>query len=345
MFRFANSEALYALIIIPLIILFFIYVRHAKYKAIQTFGNLKLMKKLMLTYSSGRQNVKMILIVFAILLFILSLARPQIGTRLEEVKRKGVDILVAVDVSLSMKAEDIKPNRLERAKYAVVKLIDKLQGDRIGIIVFSGQAFVLCPLTLDYSAAKMFLDIIDTNIVPVPGTAIGAAIEKAIDSFVRSERKFKILIIITDGEDTISDPLKMAEVAEKEGIIIYTVGIGTPQGVPIPLYDKLGYQSGYKKDKEGNVVTTKLDELTLQKIALQTNGKYYNVSSSDIDLDKIYNEINKMEKKELASRVYSHYEDRYQYLLATAFILLLIEMLIPERKRIKIKKIDLYQNI
>jgi len=338
MFRFAEPSALYALIIIPFVIIFFIYVKHAKNKAIQKFGNVKLMKRLMIAYSPRRQNLKIILIVSAITLFIISIARPQIGTRLEEVKRKGVDIFVAVDVSLSMKAEDIKPNRLERAKHAVAKLISKLQGDRIGIIVFAGQAFVLCPLTLDYGAAKMFLDIIDTDLVPVPGTAIGSAIEKAVNSFVQSERKFKVLIIITDGEDTISDPLKIAEAAQKEGVVIYTVGIGSPQGVPIPIYDKSGKQIDFKKDRNGNVVTTKLDEFTLEKIALQTNGKYYNVSSSEIELDKIYNEINKMEKKELSSRIYSHYEDRYQYLLATGFVLLLIESFVPERKKIKYKQ-------
>lgn len=339
MYRFANSDALYALILIPLLISFYFYVKHSKYKVIKKFGNIKLMQKLMLNYSSKRWNAKAVLIVFAVFFFILALGRPQIGTKLEEVKRKGVDIFIAVDVSMSMKAEDIKPNRLERAKFAVAKLINKLQGDRIGIIVFSGQAFVLCPLTLDYGAAKMFLDIVNTDLVPVPGTAIGGAIEKAISSFVQSERKFKVLIIITDGEDTISDPLKMSEAAEKEGIVIYTVGIGTPQGVPIPLYNNVGYQIGYKKDKNGNVVISKLDEVTLEKIALQTNGKYYNVSSSEMELDKIYNEINKMEKKELSSQIYSHYEDRYQYLLAIGFILLLIELLIPERK--KIKKYDL----
>lgn len=339
MFRFANSEALYALILIPWLIIFFFYVRRSKDKAIKKFGNIKLMQKLMINYSFKRWNIKATLVVFAIFFFILALARPQIGTRLEEVKRKGVDIFVAIDASMSMKAEDIKPSRLERAKYAVAKLINKLQGDRIGIIVFSGQAFVLCPLTLDYSAAKMFLDIVNTDLIPVPGTAIGSAIEKAIGSFVQSERKFKVLILITDGEDTISDPLKVAEAAEKEGIVIYTIGIGTAQGVPIPLYSGAGHQIGYKKDKDGNVVTTKLDEVTLEKIALQTNGKYYNVSSSEMELDKILNEINKMEKKELSSRIYSHYEDRYQYLLAIGFVLLLMEMLIPERK--KIKKYDL----
>ncbi|MEE9168980.1 MAG: VWA domain-containing protein [bacterium] len=335
MFRFSNQEYLFALFLIPLLILFFVWVRHSKKKALQRFGNLQLMEKLMLSNSPRRQTWKTVLLLSALFFFLVALARPQIGTRLEEVKRKGVDIFVAIDISKSMLAEDIKPNRLTKAKHEVASLVERLKGDRIGLIAFAGEAFVQCPLTLDYGALKMFLDIMEPGLIPIPGTALGKAIEKAIGSFLETERKHKVLLIITDGEDTVEDPLKMAELAEKEGIVIYTVGIGSPQGVPIPMYDNSGKHTGFKKDRQGNVVTTKLEQLTLEKIALQTNGKYYNATPAEMELGKIYDEIDKMEKKELASRIFSQYEDRFQYFLSIGLILLIIDMLLPERKNVK----------
>jgi Ca-activated chloride channel family protein len=196
-------------------------------------------------------------------------------------------------------------------------------------------AHIQCPLTLDYGAAKLFLSIIDTDLIPQPGTAIGAAIETAIKGFNREDRKHKVLILITDGEDHETDPLKAAEMAEEEGVIIYTVGIGSPQGVPIPLYNDGNRSSGFKKDRGGSVVTTKLDAVTLQKVAFQTGGKYFLASGAESELDAIYDEIMQMEKKELVSRQFSQYEDRFQYFLAIGLLLLILEMLIPERKKVK----------
>ena len=335
MFQFANQEYLYALLVIPVLILFFVWVRHTKKKALQRFGNLRLMEKLMLSNSPKRKTWKTVFLLGSLFFFLVALARPQIGTRLEEVKRKGVDIFVDIDVSKSMLAEDIKPNRLSKAKHEVAGLVQRLTGDRIGLIAFAGEAFVQCPLTLDYGALKMFLGIMEPGLIPVPGTAIGKAIEKAIGAFLETERKYKVLILITDGEDTVEDPMKMAEIAEKEGIVIYTVGIGSPQGVPIPLYDASGKQTGFKKDRKGNVVITKMDHLTLEKIALQTNGKHYTATPTEMELGKIYDEIDKMEEKELGSRIFSQYEDRFQYFLSIGLVLLLIDMLLLERKKVR----------
>ncbi len=335
MFRFHNPFYLYFLVLIPVLIIFYIAVFRWKQKALARFAKLELIQQLTKSYSKQRQILKVALIIMAVFFMILSLARPQLGTKLEHVKREGVDIFVAIDVSLSMKAEDIKPNRLEKAKHAVSKFIDLLEGDRIGLIAFAGEAFVQCPLTLDYGAAKIFLDIIDTDLIPTPGTAIGSAILQAVKTFEGRERKYKVLILITDGEDHEGDPLKAAEMAEKEGVVIYTVGIGSVNGVPIPLYNETGRIVGFKKDRQGQVVTSKLDEVTLQKIALQTGGKYYRASGSESELNKIYDEIAKMEKKELASVKFSQYEDRYQYFLALALILLIIEIVLPERKKVK----------
>ncbi|MDZ7342934.1 MAG: VWA domain-containing protein [candidate division KSB1 bacterium] len=336
MIRFGNNSALYLMALIPLLIVFFYFVFRWKRQAMQRFGNLLLMKQLTPSLSRKRQIWKIVLLLFAILFLILSLSRPQIGTKLEEVKREGVDILVAVDVSESMNAQDIKPSRIAKARHEVASLIDKLQGDRIGLIAFAGEAFVQCPLTLDYGAAKIFLEVLEPGLIPTPGTALDQAIALAMQSFEAAERKHKVLVLITDGEDTHGeDVMKIAEAAEREGVVIYTVGIGSPQGVPIPVFDERGNQTGFKKNRQGEVVVTKLDELTLEKIALQTGGKYYRATSGEAELDRIYEAISGMEKKELASLKFSQYEERFQYLLGLALFLLVLETLLSERRNVK----------
>lgn len=304
-----------------------------KRKAMSLFGNLTLIEKLTSSVSRKRQISKAILLCIAIIFMLLSLARPQFGTKLRTVKREGQDIMVALDLSLSMMAEDIKPNRLEKAKHEIGSLIDKLEGDRVGLIGFAGKAFVQCPLTLDYGAAKMFLDTMEPDLLPIPGTALGEAIKKAVESYVEKERKHKVLVLITDGEDHLGEPLEIAKIASREGVIIYTVGIGSLQGVPIPLYDKRGNTTGFKKDRKGEVVMTKLDELTLEKIALETNGKYYRATSGEVELDKIYNDIAKMEKKALSSKQFTQFEERFQELLGLVLVIILVETILPERKR------------
>jgi Ca-activated chloride channel family protein len=331
--KFENPLVLHLLWGAFFLLFFFIAVVRYKIKLMHRFGNPEILEKLVANFSPALRNLKITLIILAYISLIIALANPQIGTKTEEVKREGIDVMVALDVSTSMLAEDIKPNRLEKAKHEVSKLIELLEGDRIGIVAFSGMAHVQCPLTLDYSAARLFLSIIDTDLIPQPGTAIGEAIRTALKAFNREERKHKVLIIITDGEDHESKPMEAAEEAEQEGIIIYTVGIGSPQGVPIPIYDRSGYQSGFKKDRSGSVVTTKLDVTTLQKIAYQTGGKYYLASSGEAELEEIYNEIAALEKKELVSRQFSQYEDRFQIFLLIGFVLLLLEFFIPERRR------------
>ena len=335
MFRFYDTLFLHFLWLIPALIIFYVFVFKWKKTALKRFGNMELVGKLMASTSRKRQITKVILLFSGMLFIILTLGRPQIGTKLEEVKREGVDIIIALDVSLSMMAEDIKPNRLEKAKHTIDSFIDILEGDRIGLIAFAGDAFVQCPMTLDYGAAKLFLDIMNPNLIPTPGTAIGKAIELAMKSFEQRERKHKVLILITDGEDHQEDPLKIAEAAEKEGVVIYTVGVGSPKGVPIPLYNNSNRSTGFKKDRKGEVVTSKLDEITLEKLSLQTNGKYYRATGGEEELNKIYKDIAKMEKKELASVKFSQYEDRFQYLLIFAIAFLVIEIFISERKKIK----------
>lgn len=321
------------LLLVPILVIFFIFAGVSKRKAIEKFGEAAIMERLFLSKSFAKGRVRKIFIVIALGFLILALAMPQIGVRLTMTKRYGVDIIIAIDTSLSMLAEDIKPNRLEKAKMEISSLIDKLKGDRVGILTFAGDSFMQCPLTLDYNAAKMFLSVVEPGMMPKPGTAIGDAIKKAMGGFTKKERKYKVLILLTDGEDHSRNPQKEALEAKKEGIAIYTIGVGTLKGEPIPILDSSNKVSGYKKDSSGNVIMTKLDEDTLQKIALITGGKYYHATASEFELDKIYDEIGKMEKKELSNRLFTQYEDRFQYFLGIAFILLCIEFIIGDRKK------------
>jgi len=333
--RFVHQQFLPLLWLIPALVVFFWYVFFKKRRMLYRFGSPELMEKLTSGISRSRQKSKAALLVFAVTVLSIALTRPQIGTRLEEVKREGQDIIFAFDVSKSMLAEDISPSRLEKAKHEIARFIEKLQGDRIGIIPFAGEAFVQCPLTLDYGAAKLLLSVVNPGLIPLPGTNIPAAIEKAIGAFEQKERQYKVLILITDGEDHAGDTDKWAEAAAREGIVIYTVGIGTPEGVPIPDFDENGMRIGYKKNDKGETVVSKLDELTLEKIALAAGGKYFNATPEESELDLIYEAVSEGEKKELGSMKFTQFEDRFQYLLGLFLLLIVWEMLLPERRKKK----------
>lgn len=333
--RFAQYQYLQLLWLVPLLILFYWFTFYRKKKLLNRFGSPELMSKLTAGTSRTRQKVRAGALIFCLGLLALSMSRPQIGTRMEEVTREGKDVIVAIDVSKSMYAEDIKPNRLEKAKLEVAKIIDRLQGDRIGIIAFAGEAFVQCPLTLDYGAAKLLLSVINPGLIPLPGTNLSAAMETAVNTFDEQEKNYKVLILITDGEDHEGEIDEWTETASKEGIIIYTVGIGTPEGVPIPDIDDNGLRLGYKKDENGETVVSKLDELTLEKIALYTNGMYFHASPDGAELDNLYEAIYEGDKKELGSMKFTQFEDRFQYLLGLFILLAIWELLYPERRKIK----------
>ncbi len=337
MIRFADIYLLYLLWLVPVIIGFYLFAFKRKNRALSVFGKLEMMKKLIENTSRKSQYWKAGILIFAFMLMVLALARPQLGTRFEEVKREGQDIIVVMDVSKSMLTEDITPNRLEKAKYEVRGIIERLQGDRIGLVIFAGESFVQCPLTLDYDAALMFLDIINVNLIPVPGTKIDKALTTAIGAFNEKERKHKVIILITDGEDHSGNALKVAEEATKEGIKVFTVGIGTPSGKPIPDINE-GRVTGFKKDNEGNVIVSKLDEITLEKISLETDGKYYAASEKQGELDKIYDVISGMDKKEVGSMQFTQFEDRFQYILGFVCLLIIIEPFISDRRKNKAGK-------
>jgi Ca-activated chloride channel homolog len=332
MFRFAHSEYLYALYLIPIIIVLIWFSIRKQNQLLEKFANLKLHKILFPLRSSVKVFLKNGLIVLSVVLLIFALANPQIGSKVEEVKQVGIDVYILLDVSLSMKAEDIKPSRLEKAKHEISKLIQKLNGDRIGLIVFSGKAFIQFPLTTDYSAAHLFLSAVSVKSVPQPGTAIGPAIQLAMNSFKKDEETQRAVVIITDGEDHEGELDSVLEEANNLGVKIYAIGLGSPQGVPIPIYNSAGRQIGYKKDRNGNVVLTKLDERTLQDITEKGNGEYYRGSNSDDELEMIYDDLASLEGSEFGATKITEYEDRYYYFLIPAILILLFEIFIKERK-------------
>ncbi len=340
MFRFANIEYLYVLLILPVFIILFWLTRRSRRKALESFAQMETLSVLMPNVSNSRPVIKFIIWLFVIASVIIAVARPQFGSKLKTIKREGVELIIALDVSNSMLAEDIQPNRLERAKRAISRLVDNLGDDKIGLIVFAGDAYTQLPITTDYPSAKLFLNSVNTEIVPRQGTAIGAAIELGTSSFSPQFEGNKAIVIITDGENHEDDAIGAATVSTERGIIVHTIGMGLPQGGPIPIYRN--GQKDYRKDKEGNVVVTKLNESMLQQIAVAGEGIYVRANNAQVGLNTLFNEINKMEEAEMESRVYSEYEEQFQWFLALALFLILIDFLILERKNKYLKNVRLF---
>lgn len=340
MFRFAQIDYLNLLYLIPVLILLYWYSHRRKNILLNNFADSKLHKLLLPLRSKIKGIIKFSMTLLAIFLLIFALANPQVGSKIEEVKQVGIDVYILLDVSLSMQAQDIKPSRLVKAKHEISKLIHKLRGDRIGLIVFSGEAFVQFPLTTDYSAANLFLSAVDVSTVPQPGTAIAPAIKLAVRSFKQDEETKKAIIIITDGENHEGDVVKIAEDALDKGVSIFTIGLGSPTGAPIPITNANGEQIGYKKDKHNNVVLTKLDENTLKEIADAADGNYYHGTNNEDELDKVYTDLSKFEQTEYGATRITEYEDRFYYLLFPAILLLIFEFFITSNKNKLLIKFD-----
>lgn len=340
MIRFAHPEYFYLLFSLPVIIVFYLYYRSWKKNALQRFGSHEVIQQLMPNKSNSKGFIKLFILVVGTAFLIFGIIDPQIGSKLENVKREGIDLYLVLDVSNSMLAEDIKPNRLERAKLAISNLIDKLEGDRLGIIIFAGNAYKQLPLTTDYSAARLFLSVVDTKIVPTQGTAIGEAIDMATISFGETEHN-KAIVIITDGENHEDDAVEAAKKANELGIRVFTIGMGLPEGAPIPLISN-GNQTGFKKDREGKTVVTKLNEDMLRKIAAAGGGAYARANNATTGLSKIFEDINAIDKKEIETRQFTNYEDRFQVFLGIALALLLLELLIASRRASWANKFDFF---
>ncbi len=304
-----------------------------KIKLLNNFGDINIIKKFSDSIDLNIFTKKSILIIITVFFLFLSLARPQWGNKISKKTGKGLNILVILDVSRSMLTEDIKPNRLMKAKHQISKLADYLKGDRIGLVIFAGTSHLQCPLTVDYGAFRMYLDTVNVNTLPVPGTDLPDALAKAIIAFPGVEKKYKVIILLTDGENHQGNVKEITEKAKDENIIIYTIGIGSPNGDLIPIKDARGNNIGYKKDKSGNPILSKLDEVTLEKIALKTGGKYYQATEKEFELKKVYDDILKMERTKIEGKHFSQKEDRFQWFLFPAVLLLFLEIFIKERKK------------
>jgi Ca-activated chloride channel family protein len=331
MIRFAHPEYLYGLVLLPVFVAFFWFVGRMQRASLEHFGKLSVLSRLTESASRSKRWWRGAILVLALGFLVVALANPQIGTRLEEVKQEGVDLFVALDVSLSMKAEDMKPNRLEKAKLELRNLINRLGGDRVGLIVFAGEAFTQFPLTTDYSAANLFLDVVDVDAVPLPGTNVGAAIARAMESFEFKDPTTKVIVIITDGESTEGNALDAAKEAAEKGILLYTIGLGSQAGSPIPVYSASGQQVDFKRDRMGGVVVSRLDESSLEKIAAIGSGKYFRGSSSQDELEEIYKALNALQKREFGVKQFTDYEDRFQIFLLLALLLVVSEVLLSEK--------------
>jgi Ca-activated chloride channel family protein len=326
MIQFAQSQYLLLILLIPVFFLLQSLVFRFRTRRIRKFGDEQLVRQLMPSYSRTRTWVRLVLFSIGFFFFAIGLSRPQIGAKLTEHETKGAEIMIVLDVSNSMLAEDYSPNRLERAKLAISRLVDKLRDDRIGLIVFAGNSFVQLPITTDYVSAKMFLGSISTDSVPIQGTAIGDAINTAIRSFSAQSEKSRAIIIITDGENHEDDPVAAATQAAEMGIRVFTIGVGSPEGKPIPMDGEL------LKDKDGNIVVTRLDESILQEVAKAGKGVYVRAGNSEFGLNPVIDDIRKMEDEKYNSIVFEEYDEQFMYFLAMALFFFIIEMLIGDRR-------------
>lgn len=324
---FAEPKYLMLLLLIPVFFVIQALVLKFRAKRLRRFGDQALVEKLMPSYSKAKVWLRLSLFAIAFFFFILGIARPQMGAILKEHKTRGAEVMVVLDVSNSMLAQDYSPNRLERAKLAISRMVDKLRDDRIGLIVFAGNSFVQLPITTDYVSAKMFLSSISTESVPIQGTAMGEAISTALRSFSAQSDKSRAIIVITDGENHEDDPVAAARQAAELGVRVFTIGVGSPQGTMIPMGD-----GQYLEDREGNPVVTRLDDKVLQDVAEAGKGLYVHAGNREFGLDPIIEEISRMDDEEYNSIVFEEYDELYMYFLAVAFFFLVLEMLIGDRR-------------
>lgn len=331
--QFAHPEMFWLFIPAVLFIAGFLFGLKRRKKALLSFAGSENMKKLTGSFSYDKKVFKFLFLLVALFFLILAAAGPQWGKELQEISRKGIDVVVALDVSKSMLAQDIQPSRLDKAKREIDTFLDKLEGDRVGLVYFAGSSFVQCPLTLDYGAIKMFLDLADPNANPFPGTDIAEAIEDSIKVFETSGKRSKVIILMTDGETHTSNTDEAVKKAADKRIIIFTVGYGGGTAVPIPMRDENGSVIGYKRDEEGNPVMSSLNLQLLSDIAEKTGGEYFASSTEESELDKIANRIDSMEKAKFTSKMGTKYKDRYQYPLTVVFIAMIAFLLINDRKK------------
>lgn len=328
---FAKPEVLFGLLLIPAVAVFLWWAHKQQQKALLLLGEEKLIRKLTANLNWSGKKWKIILEITTLALIVLALARPQWGSEVREIEQEGLQVIVALDVSASMLAQDIKPNRLERAKLEIADLMKKLNGDEIGLVLFSGASFIQVPLTTDYNTALVYLDNASPEVISRPGTVIGDAMRTAWNGFDQEQNSQKVLVMMTDGEDHETDPVAAAQELADQGVLIYTIGFGTQEGETIPILDENDNIIGYKKDQNGDVILSRLDEPTLIELAEIGNGEYYRATASGNELGQLLDEIDRLQTTQLQTRFESHNIERYQIFLGLALVLFVINEIIPER--------------
>ena len=336
MFRFADPNVLYLLIILPFVAIFYFYSNYRRTKRLRKYGDPELLSMLMPEASAHRPVFKFWVLWIALGLSIVMLARPQFGTRLEKVKRSGIETIIALDISNSMLAEDVVPSRLEKAKSLISRLVSNFNDDKVGLIVFAGDAFTQLPITSDYISAKMILESITPSLISSQGTNIGEAIRLAIKSFTPQEKVGRAIIVITDGENHEGGAVEAAKEAASKGMKVFVLGIGSPDGSPIPLDD-------YRKDNQGNVIVTRLNEQMCREVAQAGNGVYIRVDNSSSAQSLLQKEIDKLTKRDLESTVYSNYNEQFPALAWIIIVLLIIEVVVLDKKNPLFKNIKLFR--
>ncbi|HVV53953.1 MAG TPA: VWA domain-containing protein [Mucilaginibacter sp.] len=342
MLRFAHTEYLWGLLLIPVFTLVYLLVSRWKKRALSALGDKGVVTAMIPQVSFSRPRLKFILFMLAYACLVVGIADPQIGSKMEEEKRKGADLMIVLDVSNSMLSQDMPPDRLENAKRAIAQLIDNLHNDRIGIVVFAGEAYVQLPMTTDYSAAKMFLNTINTSMVPVQGTAIGSAIDMGLKSFDFKDGTGKAMIIITDGENHEDDAVAAAKEAADKDVMVNVIGMGSEQGSPIPIYQN-GKQVGFHTDSAGHTVISKLNEDMCKEISAAGNGVYVRATAASSGLNIIMDQIGKVQRKTYDTKSFKDFEDRFQFFLGFAFLLLIIEFFISGRKNMRLSGLKLFE--
>ena len=340
MFRFANPDFLYLLLLIPLLVGLFLFTNYHRRQRIKKYGDLSLLLALMPTVSKYRPDVKFWILISSIVLMVFMLARPQFGSKMETVKRSGVEVVIALDISNSMLAEDVVPSRLEKSKKLISRLVDTFNNDKVGLIVFAGEAFTQLPITSDYVSAKMFLESINPSLISTQGTDVGSAIRLAMKSFTPNDGVGRAIVVITDGENHEGGALEAAQEAAEKNMQVFILGIGSPDGSPIPLTPR---SNDFRKDKDGNVIVTRLNEQMCQEIARGGNGLYIRVDNSNTAEKMLNNEIAKLSKSDVESQVFTEFDEQFQALAWLVLILLVIEMLILDRKNPLFKNVRLFK--
>lgn len=333
MLRFEHTEYFFLLLLLPLVTGIYFYVQWKTKKQLQQIGSINLIRRLMPERSDKKALLKLVLLNVLILFLVLSLAQPQMGTKMEKVQRKGIDVMIALDVSKSMLSQDIAPSRLEKSKLLIQTLLHKLDGDRVGLVIFAGNAYLQMPLTVDYSSLMLYLRSITTNSVPTQGTIITEALRQSESAFKATEKKYKAVIVITDGEDHEENAIDMAEELASDGTKVFTVGVGTQNGGTIPVYDNNGRIVDNKKDENGQVIISRMNANMLQALAKGGNGNYYVLDNTKIVGDLLAKDIAKMETKTINDKIFTDYVEQFQYFLVFALVVLLADLLVTYRNR------------